>query len=74
MGQGLLSVLKQGVAEALGVKPEKVLLIRLTLILVLECGNTCQRDRSWQNVTIRAANELRSQIFEHANLCFHHGR
>jgi xanthine dehydrogenase molybdenum-binding subunit len=72
MGQGLHSVLKLGVAEALGVKPEKVFINQVdTNTCPWDVGTHASRGSFMAgNVTIRTANELRSKIFEHAKTLF----
>jgi CO/xanthine dehydrogenase Mo-binding subunit len=72
MGQGLHSVLKLGVAEALGVKPDKVFINQVdTYTCPWDVGTHASRGSFMAgNVTIRAASELRSKIFEHAKTLF----
>jgi CO/xanthine dehydrogenase Mo-binding subunit len=66
MGQGLHSVLSLAVAEALGVKPEKVLINPTdTGTCPWDVGTHASRGAFMAcNTAILAANKLRSQIFE----------
>lgn len=72
MGQGLHSVLTQAVAEALGVKPEKVLINPTdTGTCPWDVGTHASRGAFMAcNTAILAANKLRSQIFELAEELF----
>jgi xanthine dehydrogenase molybdenum-binding subunit len=72
MGQGLHTVLTQAVAEALGVKPEKVLINPTdTGTCPWDVGTHASRGAFMAcNTAILAANKLRSQIFELAEELF----
>jgi CO/xanthine dehydrogenase Mo-binding subunit len=72
MGQGLHSVLTLGIAEALGVCPEKVFINPLdTSTCPWDVGTHASRGAFMAcNTAILAANKLRSKIFEQAEKLF----
>ncbi len=72
MGQGLHSVLTLGIAEALGVRPEKVFINPLdTSTCPWDVGTHASRGTFMAcNTAILAANKLRNKIFELAEELF----
>jgi xanthine dehydrogenase molybdenum-binding subunit len=72
MGQGLDSALTLGIAESLGVRPEKVFLNQTdTATSPWDVGTHASRGAFMAcNAAIKAANELRKEIFEHAQTLF----
>lgn len=72
MGQGMNSVLTLGIAEAVGVKPEKVFINQVdTNTCPWDVGTHASRGSFMAgNVTIKAANDLRKKIFEFAKEFF----
>ncbi len=72
MGQGLHSVLALGVADALGVRPEKVIINQVdTNTCPWDVGTHASRGSFMAgNVTIKAAKDLRNKIFEQARSLF----
>jgi xanthine dehydrogenase molybdenum-binding subunit len=72
MGQGLHSVLTRGIAEALGIPPDKVSVnITDTASCPWDVGTHASRGAFMScNAAIMAAKDLRQKIFEHAEKIF----
>jgi xanthine dehydrogenase molybdenum-binding subunit len=75
MGQGLHSVLALGIAEALGVRPEKIFVNQTdTATCPWDVGTHASRGAFMAlNAAIKAAAQLRQEIFKHAETLFSEG-
>jgi xanthine dehydrogenase molybdenum-binding subunit len=75
MGQGLHSVLALGIAEALGVRPEKIFVNQTdTATCPWDVGTHASRGAFMAlNAAIKAAAQLRQEIFKHAETLFPEG-